>query len=99
MPTAAELEVKIRLLDWAGLRALWSAIKVGDTPSWAGGKALEYLVLRAFELDAHESATVRYPYNVSLLDEIVEQIDGAVHLPGLSCLVESKDWDEKVPIG
>jgi hypothetical protein len=29
----------------------------------------------------------------------VEEIDGAIHLRGLTCLVESKDLDENVPIG
>jgi hypothetical protein len=42
---------------------------------------------------------VRYPYEVSLFGEKVEEIDGAVHLPGLSCLVESKDWGKNVAIG
>jgi hypothetical protein len=30
---------------------------------------------------------------------MVEEIDGAIHLPGLSCLVESKDWEKNVAIG
>src|SRR5207302_6176492 len=62
-------------------------------------EALEYLVIRAFELDPDEKVTVRYPYEVSLFGEKVEEIDGAVHLPGLSCLVESKDWGKNVAIG
>lgn len=100
MATAAELEAKIKLIaDWNGLRDLWQAIKAGDPPGWEKGEALEYLVIRAFELDPEEPATVRYPYEVSLFDEKVEEIDGAVHLPGLSCLVESKDWAKDVPIG
>jgi hypothetical protein len=99
MATPADLEARIRLLDWAGLRALWAAIKAGNAAGWEPGEALEYLVLRAFELDASEPVAVRYPYEVSLFGEIVEEIDGAVHLPGLSCLVESKDWDKKVGIG
>ena len=57
------------------------------------------MVIRAFELDPDEPATVRYPYEVSLFDEKVEEIDGAVHVPGLSCLVESKDWGRNVAIG
>jgi hypothetical protein len=52
----------------------------------------------AFELDPDESATVRYPYEVRLFGEKVEEIDGAVHLQGLSCLVESKDWGKNVEI-
>ncbi len=90
MATSAELEAKIkRITDWNGLRSLWRAIQDGTPPEWDSGKALEYMVIRAFELDPDEPATVRYPYEVSLFGEKVEEIDGAVHLPGLSCLVES----------
>jgi hypothetical protein len=99
MATPAELEAKIKMLDWNGLRALWAAIQAGTPPGWEGGEALEYLVIRAFEIDPTEPATVRYPYEVSLFQEKVEEIDGAVHLPGLSCLVESKDWGKNVAIG
>jgi hypothetical protein len=95
MATPAKLEAKIKLLDWNGLRALWKAIQAGKPPGWEGGEALEYLVIRAFEIDPLEPATVRYPYEVSLFGEKVEEIDGAVHLPGLSCLVESKDSPRK----
>jgi hypothetical protein len=100
MATSAELEAKIRLItDWNGLRALWAAIQEGKTPGWQEGEALEYLVIRAFELDPDEPAIVRYPYVVRLFGEEVEEIDGAVHLSGLSCLVESKDWGKNVEIG
>ena len=100
MATSAELEAKIKLIaDWDGLRNLWNAIKAGATPGWEKGEALEYLVIRAFELDPGEPATVRYPYEVSLFGEKVEEIDGAIHLRGLSCLVESKDRGNNVAIG
>ncbi len=100
MPTSAELEARIkRITDWSGLRGLWAEIQSGLSPGWEGGEALEYLVIRAFELDPEESAIVRYPYEVSLFGEKVEEIDGAVHLPGLSCLVESKDWGRNIAIG
>jgi hypothetical protein len=48
----------------------------------------EYLILRAFELDG---ATVREPFEVTLGDSVVEQIDGAVYAGHLSCLIEAKD--------
>src|SRR5260370_25210937 len=100
MATSEELEAKIkRITDWNGLRNLWAAIQAGTPPGWEEGEALEYLVIRAFELDPDEPATVRYPYEVSLFGEKVEEIDGAIHLPGLSCLVESKDWGKNVAIG
>jgi hypothetical protein len=100
MSKPSELVTKIRgISDWNGLRAIWNQIKLGDTPEWQSGEAFEYLVIRAFELDPDETAIVSYPYEVSLFDEKVEEIDGAVHLPGLSCLVESKDWGKNVAIG
>jgi hypothetical protein len=79
---------KIRRFAWPELRALWEQIEAQSTPGWAAGKAFEHLVLRAFELDG---AVVRWPYSVSIAGETAEQIDGAVHLDTLSCLVESKD--------
>ncbi len=88
MPTPAECEATIKKLDGKGLRSLWKAIKEGDTPGWDVGKAFEYLILRAFELD---KAQVRWPYPVKLFGEEVEQIDGSVCAGGLYCLVESKD--------
>ena len=87
--SAEDYQQAIQALDWAGLRALWDKIKKKRTPGWPPGKALEYLVLRAFELD---KATVRYPYSVRLDGEELEQLDGAVHIGHLSCLVEAKDY-------
>lgn len=75
-------------MGWTDLSDLWEGISARDTPDWEPGKAFEYLVLRAFELDGAE---VRYPYTALLFGEEVEQIDGAVYWRGLSCLVESKD--------
>ncbi len=100
MAKSAELESRIKLIkDWNGLRGLWAEIRDATPAGWEGGEALEYLVIRAFELDPDEPAVVRYPYEVSLFNEKVEEIDGAVHLAGLSCLVESKDWERNVEIG
>lgn len=89
--TEADYEQRIKKLDWFGLNQLWADIKQKKTlvSGWAAGKALEYLILRAFELD---SATVRYPYSVKIDGEVTEQIDGVIHLNGLSCLVEAKDY-------
>jgi Restriction endonuclease len=97
LATAAEYENKIKLLDWHGLRSLWDSIESRDTApaGWGAGKAFEYLVLRAFELDG---AKVKFPYTVRLFDEEIEQIDGAIHCAGLSCLVESKDQDKNIDI-
>ena len=93
LTTAAEYEAMIQSLQWADLRSLWEKIKQRNTPEWDSGRAFEYLVIRAFQLDG---AQVRYSYSVSFGEgEEVEQIDGAVHYSGLSCLVESKDFAEK----
>ncbi|MEM9538236.1 MAG: restriction endonuclease [Cyanobacteria bacterium P01_E01_bin.42] len=96
MATAAEYEGAIAALGWEGLRSLWQNIEQGTTDSfWESGKAFEYLVIRAFQLDG---AAVRYPYSVRLFEDNVEQIDGAVYCNGLSCIVESKDLAQKVKI-
>lgn len=88
--TEAEYKQAIQLLDWGGLRQLWRTIQQRITPpGWAAGKSFEYAVLRAFELDG---ATVRYPFTVTLEGQTVEQVDGAVHVGALSCLVEAKDY-------
>jgi hypothetical protein len=78
---------RIRQMDWRALRELWDRIDAGAS-GWPPGEALEHLVLRAFELSG---ATVRWPYPVPMDGETVEQIDGAVHVHGLSCIVECKD--------
>lgn len=85
MPTDHVL--RARQMDWHGLRLLWREIESG-TAAWPAGKALEHLVLRAFELSG---AAVIWPYSVRVGDELVEQIDGAIHVHGLSCIVECKD--------
>jgi hypothetical protein len=89
-------EQMITSLGWEELRALWNSIANRDTPEWDAGKAFEYLVLRAFQLDGAE---ITWPYRVQLFGEEVEQIDGALYHGGLCCLVESKDFaDKKVDI-
>ena len=96
MATAAEYESIIKSLQWDALRSLWDNIEKRNTPDWESGKAFECLIIRAFELDGAE---VRYPYNVRLFEEEIEQIDGAIHISEFSCLVESKDFaDKKVDI-
>jgi hypothetical protein len=96
MPSAAEYQGRISGLGWADLSQLWKRIIARDTPGWEPGRAFEYLVLRAFELDG---ADVKYPYTARLFGEEVEQIDGAVYWDGLKCLVESKDTIDPVDFG
>jgi hypothetical protein len=89
---AKDYERMIQSLQWDELRTLWDNIENRSTPGWNAGKAFEYLVLRAFQLDGAE---IKWPYSVTFFDEVVEQIDGAVYYSGLSCLVESKDFADK----
>jgi hypothetical protein len=96
MPTPAEYEARVRKLKWPGVRNLWTAVKDGDTPGWGAGKAFEYLILRAFELN---KAEVRWPYSVRLDELEVEQIDGSIRIGGLYALVEAKDEAEDIAIG
>lgn len=77
------------------LLALWQAIAAKDTPGWPPGRALEYLVLRAFQL---EGAEVRWPFRVEEEGEEIEQIDGIVYTDGFACLVECKDVTPRVNI-
>lgn len=62
MTTNAEYQARIITYNWDDLRILWSEIKTKSTSTfWDEGKALEYLVLRAFQLDGAE---VAWPYTV-----------------------------------
>lgn len=96
MPTGAEYEARIKTYNFDDLIRLWSQIQAGDTPDWDAGKALEYLVIRAFQL---EGAEVLYPYSVRIdEEEELEQIDGAIYSNGLNCLVECKDTSARVNV-
>lgn len=90
----ADYVERVRRLDWPGLRALWRRIEAG-TSGWPPGKAMEHLVLRAFELSGAE---VRWPFNVELDGEVVEQIDGVVYVDSFSCLVECKDTADETKV-
>jgi Restriction endonuclease len=92
---ATDHVARIRQLDWDGLRDLWDRSEHGWARDWPPGKAFEYLVLRAFELDGAE---VRWPFEVSDGNVVLEQIDGAVYAGSLSCLVEAKDSAAPVDI-
>lgn len=63
---------------------------------WKEGKLMEYVVLKAFEL---EGARVRWPYSVRLDDGTqIEQIDGAVTIGSQIFLIECKDKDKGINI-
>jgi len=93
---------RIFACQWPDLARLWSEIESGTAADWPPGKALEYLVLRAFQL---EGAEIEWPYSVSLADvtrsdagSVVEQIDGFVMVDGLACLLECKDHKDPLNI-
>ena len=88
---------RIRGLDQKGIVRLWTKIESRKVHGWPSGKALEYLVIRLFELDG---ATVEYPYNVfdRATNQILEQIDGFVQVDGLSMLIETKDFRDPMNV-
>lgn len=88
------LITNIRSYDWGKLKKFWSQIKIGNTSGWASGKALEYMLVRAFDL---EGAEVVYPYN-NTVHIAKEQFDGYIFVKelGAGFLIECKDWNDKV---
>lgn len=80
--------------DWIKLEEFWHKIKEGKT-KWSSGKALEYMFVRAFDL---EGAEVVYPYNNKINNKAQEQFDGFVFIKelGAGFLIECKDWKDKV---
>lgn len=90
---ASEIEYRKRIRSYGriGLGRLWRKKQRNQIGNefWASGKLLEYIILRAFEL---EGAEVTYPYSVDLQGEEVEQIDGAIKIDSLYSLIECKDY-------
>ena len=97
MPTTEEYKIKIQRKQRPGLVRLWNNILAKNTPDWDSGKAFEFLILRAFEL---EGAIIRWPYSVAIFGENVEQIDGAIHFDdiSISILTEFKDYGKNLNI-
>lgn len=84
--------------SYSDLLKVWNRIKSGGSvPEWSSGKAFEYLVIRAFEI---EGLRVTYPYEVTYPQKfgILEQVDGVVYLGERPFLVESKDLSEAAAI-
>lgn len=97
MTAVERLRKKIVALSHADLAKMYDQIETGTPiPGWARGKALEYVLLRAFQL---EGAKVTWPYDVRMKNGpkiSIEQLDGAIHWNGQSCLVEAKDNADKI---
>ncbi|QRK08208.1 hypothetical protein JQX13_51185 [Archangium violaceum] len=91
---SSEYQRRVLALEHEELLKLWRALLAGVTPAdWPGGVLLEYLILRAFQL---EGAEVTWPYRVYRKGVLLEQIDGVVYFDGVSCLVEFKDMTRPV---
>jgi hypothetical protein len=98
MPTDQEYERMIAKYTRRNLATLWQQILARNTPGWDPGKAFEYYILRAFQLEGVE---VQWPYRVQdrhIESLEIEQIDGVLFLGGRSYLVSSKDETGPVDI-
>lgn len=96
MTTATEYEQRISELELNELCEMWDSISNGyEVEGWAPGKAFEYMLLRAFQL---EGAEVEWPYSVRSEGTEIEQIDGVVYYGGLACLIEAKDTSTKLNV-
>lgn len=83
-------------LEIEELRQLWQSIKGGQTPEWTDGRALEYLIVRLFEI---EEATVTYPFPVASPEGgVMEQLDGFVQSDGINALLEAKDYKDRINV-
>jgi len=95
MPTDIQYENRVKKYSWKNLEDLWNEIENQSTPNWDPGKALEYLVLKMFELDG---ANIKWPYSVPMpnSNEIMEQIDGVVYFDNFPFMIECKDYNDNV---
>jgi hypothetical protein len=97
MTSDAEYRQRMKKYDWEKLEKLWNKLNSERRPIryWDDGKALEYLIIKAFELDG---AQVEWPYEIRTDQGIEEQIDGVIYSNGISCLIECKDQRDNVNI-
>ncbi|AJP56073.1 hypothetical protein UC34_01805 [Pandoraea vervacti] len=83
---------RVRGYGWKDVDGLWRDVKQCSTPGWDAGKALEYLVLKGFELSG---AKVRWPFRVLHEDrKVIEQVDGMIYSEGIAAIVECKDYSK-----
>ena len=96
--TAKDLETVARAWERADLLRIWEAIKAGQPiAGWPPGKAFEYLVVRAFDI---EGARVLWPFEVVYPQKFgtMEQVDGVVYLGERPFLLESKNLSEPMAV-
>lgn len=91
-----EYEREVSRLDWAGILKEWRAKQEGhiNAIKWAPGKALEYLVLRAFDLERNRRSDVqdvKYPFHKNTEGKQEQQIDGYIRTLRCCFLEECKD--------
>ena len=93
-PAEQKMVNTIRSFNKQKLKKFWQQIKSGNALGWSSGKALEYMLVRAFDL---EGAEVVYPFNNFVLTS-QEQFDGYVFVKelGAGFLIECKEWKDKV---
>ncbi|MFZ5443091.1 MAG: hypothetical protein ACOZQL_23995 [Myxococcota bacterium] len=89
----------IKTYDRGRLTRLWASVRRGSHGGFPRGKAFEFLLVRAFELDG---ARVTWPFVVTSPfqnggSQLSHQIDGVVYLDGLAFLLESKQRNQPVP--
>jgi hypothetical protein len=102
MPTFANSQAMMdEAMTWSrkDLVNKWRSIRSNrEISGWAPGKAFEYLVIRAFQL---EETDVRWPFEVTYPQKfgIVEQLDGIVYVDHRPFIIESKDRNDAVTIG
>ncbi len=95
---SAAMEAHARKWNASDLKTRWLDIKSKTPiPGFSSGKALEYLIIRAFEI---EGADVRWPYEVTHPQKTgtMEQIDGFIYVDGRPYLIECKDLADPVAI-
>jgi hypothetical protein len=96
--TARDFEMEARAWERADLLRIWEAIKAGQPiAGWPPGKAFEYLVVRAFDI---EGARVLWPFEVVYPQKFgtMEQVDGVVYLGERAFLLESKNLSEPMAV-
>lgn len=87
---AEQMSAEAEAWTQADLIAIWDRIQSGERiAGWARGKAFEYLMVRAFQL---EGVVIRWPFEVLYPQRFgtMEQHDGFVYLRDRAFLVESK---------
>lgn len=96
--TAKDLQTEARAWERADLLRIWEAVKAGrPIAGWPPGKAFEYLVVRAFDI---EGARVLWPFEVVYPQKFgtMEQVDGVVYLGERAFLLESKNLSEPMAV-